>query len=67
MQEVAFNEWCEFAQANGPVRFSEPNADTMEGWRTGSRKRVLVVRVTGYTTGEKKYFINGLAAKGYRA
>jgi hypothetical protein len=63
MQQVTFDEWCEFSFANGPVTFSEPDADTMEGWRA---ERVLVVRATGYQTGKKQYFINMLAVKGHR-
>jgi hypothetical protein len=66
MREVTFGEWCDFSLANGPVHFTEPNPDTMEGWRMTGRKRVLVVRATGYTTGEKSYLVNDAAKKGNR-
>jgi hypothetical protein len=66
MREVTFNEWCEFSLDNGPVYFTEPNPDTMEGWRMTGRKRVLVVRATGYSTGTKSYLVNDAAKKGKR-
>jgi hypothetical protein len=66
MREVNFDEWCEFSFANGPVTFSEPNPDTMEGYRAVGLKRVLVVRATGYATGKKQYFINTAATKEHR-
>jgi hypothetical protein len=64
MRTVTFNEWCDFSLDNGPVTFSEPDGDTMEGWRTVGLKRVLVVRSTGYRTGAKTYFVNDAAKKG---
>jgi hypothetical protein len=66
MRTVTFNEWCEFSLDNGPVHFTEPNPDTMEGWRMTGRKRVLVVRATGYQTGERNYLVNDAAKKGNR-
>jgi hypothetical protein len=66
MREVTFGEWCDFSLANGPVTFTEPNPDTMEGWRMTGRKRVLVVRATGYQTGERSYLVNDAAKKGNR-
>lgn len=64
LRKVTFNEWADFSLEHGPVTFSEPDGDTMEGRRTIDGVSILIVRSEGYMGDSKSYFVNDAAPMG---